>query len=257
MKPRSSSSVSHSVHRKYQPAAAPLLSNQPDEPQAEPQGDGLEEDVALNGMDEQQQILAKSLSIAGIKLGDIVWAKYSSYPWWPAQITHATEVSRCLKQPSIEKEGMVWTYNFGSKDFSQVRAVHVRLFSVGLQPQEPQALKKHGIKHLYEKAVREAEAADRQRTKQHSPQAVHVVQDVVGLQQKRCGRCKNCLCPTTNEPCLTFTEQLCEDSVDDQVDDTPLSPSTVSEQDLPAVLHQEDGNVAHTPDDDALTQGAS
>ena len=35
-------------------------------------------------------------------------------------MTHASEVSRCLKQKSIEKEGMVWTYNFGSKDFSQV-----------------------------------------------------------------------------------------------------------------------------------------
>ena len=39
----------------------------------------------MSSAEEQQQILDKALSIAGIRMGDVVWAKYSSYPWWPGE----------------------------------------------------------------------------------------------------------------------------------------------------------------------------
>jgi len=242
MKPRSSSSLSHCAHREYPtsyPAGSvPASNRQLGAPASEPQAEGSEEDTALSSAEEQQQILDKALSIAGIRMGDVVWAKYSSYPWWPGQVTHAAEVSRCLKQKSIEKEGMVWTYNFGSKDFSQVRAVHVRLFSVGVPPQEPQMLKKHGIKHLYEKAVKEAEAADQKQIKQISPRAVRVQEWPL---QKRCGRCKSCLDPASHKPCSTFTERPTEDSADDEASHAVMSPSSHNEE---AVAEQfRDSNV--------------
>ena len=48
----------------------------------------------MSSAEEQQQVLDKALSIAGIRMGDVVWAKYSSYPWWPGETHTDTQIYR-------------------------------------------------------------------------------------------------------------------------------------------------------------------
>eukprot|EP00658_Telonema_sp_P-2_P085921 TRINITY_DN9906_c0_g1_i7.p1 TRINITY_DN9906_c0_g1~~TRINITY_DN9906_c0_g1_i7.p1 ORF type:complete len:327 (-),score=83.18 TRINITY_DN9906_c0_g1_i7:74-1054(-) len=133
--------------------------------------------VSEPSLEDQKAISEKARSIAGVGLGDVVWAKYSSYPWWPGRITHAAQVSGSLKYKCLEKEGHIWTYNFGSHDFSQVRAVHVRHFGVGVPAPEPHLLKKHGIKDLYDKAVKEANQAAKKSPRRAAPPSELAAQD--------------------------------------------------------------------------------
>ena len=54
------------------------------------QRNGIAEPESNDGdNDVQKQLSVKSLSIAGVNIGDVVWAKYSSYPWWPGEYPDA------------------------------------------------------------------------------------------------------------------------------------------------------------------------
>lgn len=204
MKPRNSAgnkATSRRVGAKCIPISRQLP---PSETMATELGGSVEADF-----EEQRGISEKSRSIAGVDLGNVVWAKYASYPWWPGRITDATEVSRCLKYKCTEKEGFIWTYNFGSQDFSQVRAVHVRHFSVGVPIPEPHLLKKHGVKDLYEKAIKEAQDYEEQHkaTQQNGRVAAMQPQNSsveANQKQPRCGRCRTCEDPQLKQECLTF-----------------------------------------------------
>lgn len=88
----------------------------------------------------------------GYRVGDFVWGKIKSHPWWPGQIYDPSDASACATKLK-QKDRLLVAY-FGDGSFSWCHSSQLRPFVVDFEEMSTQSTSKHFV-NAVEKALDE------------------------------------------------------------------------------------------------------